>query len=359
MTPDLSVQVAGVRLKNPIICASGEPTSTFAGIRAAIDAGAGAVIAKSTNESAAAKRQLASARYALLNSAWREVPWAGADADPASTSVFCRSGLAPEDFETWVAGLVELDRYAQTKQSIVIGSLIVSDADVAATLASAMQAAGLRMLEVNFSAPHGEEAAPGAIRLEREPDRIADLTRRIRQHIQIPLLIKLSGQTDDVLGEVGAAYEGGADAVVLMGRHMGFLPDVTRRRPLLGTFAAIGGGWALPLTLRWVAKARARFGPSASLIATNGVRSGLDVARSLLAGASAVEVCSLVMQRGYGALGHLADEMSAYLSEQGIARASDIIGEAADGVQTYQQAAPPAENEVTWRSFVPADEPGT
>ena len=79
--------------------------------------------------------------------------------------------------------------------------------------------------------------------------------------------------------------------------------DLDRRKPLLDTFAAIGGGWALPLTLRWLAKARARFGPVHSLVATNGVRSGLDVARCLLAGAAAAEVCSIVMTEGYAALG--------------------------------------------------------
>ena len=58
MSADLSVRVAGVRLKNPVIAGSGEATMTFEGIVAALDAGASAVVAKSTNESAAAKHQL-------------------------------------------------------------------------------------------------------------------------------------------------------------------------------------------------------------------------------------------------------------------------------------------------------------
>lgn len=353
MDVDLSTTVAGVRLKNPVICASGEPTMTFAGIRAAIDAGAGAVIAKSTNESEAAKRQLDGAEYALLASDWRRLSW---DAPaPPGASVFCRSGLVQLPFEEWLAGLAELDRSAHTVDSLVVGSLIVADEKRAIEQAAAMEAAGLRMLELNLSAPHGEEAASGAIRLERAPDEIALLTERVRRAVRMPLLVKLSGQTDDVLAEVAAAYQGGADGVVLMGRHLGFVPDLTRRQPLLGTFAAIGGGWALPLTLRWIAKARGRFGPERSLVATNGVRSGLDVARCLLAGAGAAEVCSVVMTDGYPALGRLIDELTGYLAEQGIARAADMIGEAADAVQTYQAAGERFTGGAQWRRFAADD----
>lgn len=354
MPVDLGTTVAGVRLKNPVICGSGEATMTFAGIRAALDAGAGAVVAKSANESEAARRQLDGAAYALLGPDRELLAWD--EPVPADASLFCRSGLAPLPFEEWLAGLAELDRYARTLDSLVIGSLIVADEERAVGLAAAMEAAGLRMLELNLSAPHGEEAAAGAIRLERAPDQIARLTARVREAVRLPLLVKLSGQSEDVLAEVDAAYRGGADAAVLMGRHLGFVPDLERRRPLLGTFAAIGGGWALPLTLRWIAKARGRFGPDRSLVATNGVRSGLDVARCLLAGAGAVEVCSVVLTEGYPALGRLVAELSAYLEGQGIACAADVIGEAADAVQTYQAVQVgdrPEERVMAWPGVAP------
>lgn len=349
MRVDLSTVVAGVQMKNPVICASGEPTMTFAGIRAAIDAGSGAVIAKSTNESEAAKHQLDGAEYALLNANWEQLSWE--EQTSHSSSLFCRSGLVQLPFDEWLSGLVDLDRYAQTASSLVAGSLIVANEDRAVELATAMEAAGLRMLELNLSAPHGEEAQSGAIRIERAPDRIVALTERIRQAVQLPLLVKLSGQSDDVLGEVTAAYRGGADGVVLTGRQLGFLPDLDRRRPVLGTFGAIGGGWALPLTLRWIAKARERFGPEYTLVATNGVRSGRDVARALLAGAAATEVCSVVMTDGYQAISQLVDDLTDYLIEQNIERVSDIIGEAVDTVQTYQTAGQERSGPAQWRRF--------
>jgi dihydroorotate dehydrogenase len=124
--------------------------------------------------------------------------------------------------------------------------------------------------------------------------------------------------------------------VCLAGRHLGFVPDVRTRRPHLGTFGAIGGAWSLALTLRWIAKARAALGPDLILVGTNGARSGLDVARFLLAGASAVEMTSAVMTDGPDTLAGAIGELEAYLAEQGT-WASGIIGEAADHVMTYEE----------------------
>ena len=88
---NLSADLGRIQLKNPIICASSEFTMTPEGIRAALRAGAGAVIAKSVNEAPGAARQLDIAEYVLLDSGWAISSWdrAGLDA-----SLFCRSGLA-------------------------------------------------------------------------------------------------------------------------------------------------------------------------------------------------------------------------------------------------------------------------
>jgi dihydroorotate dehydrogenase (NAD+) catalytic subunit len=90
--------------------------------------------------------------------------------------------------------------------------------------------------------------------------------------------------------------------------------------------------------LRWVAKTRAALGPQTPLVATNGVRSGADAARCLLAGAAAVQVASSVIVEGAGALTRLVAELEAYLTEQG-RDAREIVGEAADAVLGYEEAA--------------------
>ena len=108
---------------------------------------------------------------------------------------------------------------------------------------------------------------------------------------------------------------------------------------MLGTYAAIGGGWALPLSLRWVAKARERLGPDVPLIATNGVRSGADVVRCVLAGASAAEVYTVVHHDGPAALTRIAAEIADHARAHAVACLADLVGEAADNTLTYAQAA--------------------
>jgi dihydroorotate dehydrogenase len=333
--PDLAVELAGLRLKNPVVCGAGEVTATGAELRAAIDAGAAAVVAKSVNESEAARAQLASAEYVTLDSGWGLAP------DPAAsgTSLMNRSGLVAAPFEEWVQTLAEADAYAVERDAFVVASLIVADLDRAAEMAGRIEAAGVRCLELNIGAPHGGEAEPGAIETVSEAERAFEVVARIRSAVRIPLLVKLTADGVALLATAWAARDAGADALVIAGRHLGFLPDPGTRRPVLGTYAAIGGGWALPLSLRWVAKARERLGPDVPLIATNGVRSGADVVRSLLAGASAVEVYTVVHHAGPGALTRMVAETGEHCRAHDVSRIADLVGEAADNTLTYAQAA--------------------
>jgi hypothetical protein len=91
MSIDLAVTVGRLRLKNPVICAAGEHVLTAAGVRAGIATGAAVVVAKSVNETQAAREQLARTDYALLGPDWQREPWPGANWRDAS--LLCRSGL--------------------------------------------------------------------------------------------------------------------------------------------------------------------------------------------------------------------------------------------------------------------------
>ena len=90
---------------------------------------------------------------------------------------------------------------------------------------------------------------------------------------------------------------------------------------MLGTSAAYGGGWALPIVCRFLALSRRAVGPGFPLLGTNGVRSGGDVARMALAGASAVEALSIVMHEGFGGLTRMIAELDALLAARGCASA--------------------------------------
>jgi dihydroorotate dehydrogenase (NAD+) catalytic subunit len=333
MQPDLGVQLGPVQLRHPVVCGSGEHVSSLDQLKTAVDAGAAAVVAKSANESEDARRQSDAATWTFVDDARREV-----EAGTPGASMLNRSGLVQQPWPDWLATLAEADAYARGRESWVVASIIPCDPAILPELAADVERSGLRWLELNLAAPHATEAVAGAIARPGDPEGVAELVARVRGAVSIPLSVKLAAEQHDVVASAAAARAAGADVLVIMGRHMGFLPDPETRRPLLGSFGGYSGPWALPLTLRWVAKTRLALGPEVPLAGTNGARDGTDVARFLLAGASAVQVATSVITDGWGAIARMVSELSTYLERQGV-NARDIVGEAADSSISYEEAA--------------------
>jgi len=329
---DLSVPLGPLTLKNPLICASSEFTMTAAGIKAAIDAGAAAVVAKSVNESPQAARQLDSAEYVLLDHNWQIVPWENANLE---ASLFCRSGLAQMPLPEWVRLLAEADAYARTQNAYVVGSITVANPAPAADIAAAMEAAGLRWVELNLSAPHGREAVPGAIRQITDAEIVRDYVQQVRKATRVPLAVKLTAQTADLLSLAEHAVQGGADMLVMIGRVQGFMPDIETQQPLLGSWGAIGGHWALPTSLYWVSKCWRTIPQTVPILGTNGARCAHDVLRFLLSGARAVELASLVLSHGPAVFTQILTDLQAYGKRKGITRLTDIVGKAAAAALPY------------------------
>lgn len=327
MPARLSTHIGGMSLPNPVICGSGEPVMTEADIGAALAAGAAGVIAKSVNERPDAAAQLDRADYTLLDAA--HTPGRG------GVSLFCRSGLQQRDTGDWFAALAALDRAAARDNRFVAASLVLAGADGAVAIADLARRSGLRVFELNVGAPHASEATPGAIVQETDPARLGALVARVRGVTDgMALWVKLTGLSANLPALALAASQAGADAVCMMGRFMAMVPDLDSFVPVLGTSGAYGGGWALPIVCRFLALSRKAVGAEFPLLGTNGVRSGGDVARMALAGASAVEVLSAVMQEGFGAITRMINELDALLAARGLAF-TDLVGRAADALQPY------------------------
>ncbi len=344
MTSRLRTIIGNLVLPNPVICGSGEPVMTEAGIRAALRAGAAGVIAKSVNEQPPAASQLDRADYAQLDATGAPVRH--------GVSIFCRSGLAQREPAEWFAALARIDRDAAREERFVAASIVLATAEGAEELAHTARLAGLRVFELNVGAPHASEATPGAIVQETDPVRLGALVARIRAATEgMQLWVKLTGLSANLPALALAASTAGADAVCMMGRFMAMVPDLDTFMPVLGTSAAYGGPWALPIVCRFLAQSRRAVGPQFPLLGTNGVRSGADVARMALAGASACELLSVIMHEGFGALTRVIGELDAFLSARGLTF-GQLIGQAADALQDYGEQ---AEVPGRWKRFVPPE----
>jgi dihydroorotate dehydrogenase (NAD+) catalytic subunit len=344
MSTRLATRIGAFALPNPLICGSGEPVMTEAGISAALAAGVAGVIAKSVNERAEGAAQLARADYAFL--APQHQP------DRAGPDLFCRSGLCPRDPAEWFAALAALDRTAARSGRFVAASLVLAGQAGAVRIAGLARAAGLRVFELNVGAPHATEAAAGAIAQETDPAGLGALVAAVRAATAgMQLWVKLTGLASNLPALARAARDAGADAVVMMGRFMALVPDLDTLAPLLGTAGAYGGPWALPIVCRFLADSRRAVGPDFPLLGTNGARSGGDVARLALAGASATEVLSVVMAEGFGALTRILAELDALLAARGRDFAA-LIGRAAEARAGYADL---PELTARWRAFVPPE----
>jgi dihydroorotate dehydrogenase (NAD+) catalytic subunit len=346
MAASTVTRIGGIALKNPVIAAAGEHLIEADGVRRALRAGAGAVVVKSTNESQAARDQLQRAEYLVLDERWRPGSW-GPDA-PAAATIACRSGLSPLPFERWLDQAVTLDREARDDGAYVIASLILAELDPALAMAKRVEEAGLRVLEFNIGTPYASQAR-GAVATELDPERVRTIVSAVRGAVRLPLWIKITGQSERVPELARAAFESGADSVVMAGRLLGLIPDLDSFEPMLGTSLGVGGYWNLPLTCHWLAATRALIGPDRPLVGTNGAQSGADVARMMLAGASAVEISSAVMLRGFEALSEAVATFQAFLNEKGL-DAADLVGFAADRRRTFAQMPLRPDN---WRNYVP------
>lgn len=346
---DISTRIGALELKNPLIAASAEHLISQGGIRAAIDAGAGAIVVKSTNESEPARAQLRAAEYVALDNRWNKVEW-GPDADPG-TSILSRSGLSPFSFDEWLDRTIDDDKIARASDCLLVPSIILADMDNAVAMAKKVQAAGLRVLEFNIGTPYAREAVAGAVTTETNADRVASLTRTMCSALDIPVWIKLTGQAEDVSALAAAAFDNGAQSVVMAGRLLGMLPDLETQAPMIETSGGYGGGWNLPLTCHWLALSRDKLGSERNLIGINGATSGLDIARLLLAGASAVGMASAIMLRGFGVIGESLQELEAYCQSKNM-NVADLIGRAADARKSFPEMPDLADE---WKTILPPE----
>lgn len=341
----LATAIGRVSLKNPLIAGSAEHFIEADGVQRALKAGVGAVVVKSVNESQAARDQLQRAEYMLLDEKWNPIPWR-ADA-PASAFVACRSGLTPQSFDAWLEQTARLDREAKTYDSFAVASVILADLNETERMVRHVEQAGIRILELNIGTPYASQAR-GAVSTELDPANVAMIVATVRGAVSIPLWVKITGQSERVPDLAEAAFTAGGETVVMAGRSLGLIPDVETLEPMLGTTLGVGGYWNLPLTCQWLALSRAKLGPDKPLVATNGAQSGLDIARMMLAGASAVQMSSPVMIHGAGLLSQALADFEAYLKRKQFT-ARDLIGVAADRRKPFPAMPLKTDN---WKKYV-------
>ncbi len=328
---DLRINFCGVEFKNPILAASAEPTLSAQNMKRVIETGAGGLVAKTVTDSEAMRRLTKMSKWRYLDEEHNVCK----GRIPRLFTFYGRSGLAEEEPAEWMKELKEAQKAAQKENCVLIGSVGGTTLESWVALAKMIEDTGIKLIELNFGCPHPSEMKGAHTGMLVGQDKIAatEITQAVTQAVQIPVIIKLTPQVADVVEIAQAVKNAGAAAVTIINRFVGFCVDIEKGQPLLHGWAGVGGPWVKPLTLRWVSKVFTGIGLPIS--GTNGIYDWKDAVEFIMSGASTVQLCSVVMLKGYSYLQEVIKGLDEFLDKKGYKQVQDIVGIAAKAALSY------------------------
>ncbi len=298
--PDLSVEIAGIKLRNPVMTASG----TFGYGKEFADyldlERIGAIITKGLSLHPKAGNQtprIVETPGGMLNAIGLQN--VGIDAFIQEKLPFLRTVNTP----------VIVNLYGNTLEEY---------GELAEKLDKLPEVAGL---EVNISCPNVKQ---GGIVFGTDPKAAYEVVSLVRQSTIKPLIVKLSPNVTNVVEMAHACVDAGADALSLINTLTGMAIDLQKRRPILANITGGLSGPAIkPVALRMVWQVAQAV--EVPLIGIGGIMTATDALEFMLAGATAVQVGTANFLDPSAAQ-NIADGMEAYLEANGIADVKELIG---------------------------------
>jgi dihydroorotate dehydrogenase (NAD+) catalytic subunit len=296
----LSVNIAGIKMKTPVMTASGTfgfglEYSDFVDLNQV-----GAIVVKGTTlapKAGNSGRRIAETPAGMLNSIGLENP---------GSEVFVQE-IMPK--------LVKYD-------VPVIVNISGNTVEEYGELAARLDKSGIAGLEVNISCPNVKQ---GGIAFGTCPDSAAQVVAAVKAETGLPVIVKLSPNVTDIALMAKAVEAAGADAISLINTLLGMAIDIRSWRPVLGNIVGGFSGPAVkPVAVRMVWQvARAVKVP---VIGMGGIMSAADAIEFFLAGASAVAVGTPSFVNPYAAV-DVAAGIQNYLTDHGLKQVSELVGQ--------------------------------
>ena len=296
---DLSVKIAGVEFKNPVIPASGVfgygreyeelfPLSKLGGI-----ATKGTTITKRNGNPSP---RIAETPSGMLNSV----------------------GLQNPGIDKFIS--VELPNL-MTKDTVILANIAGSTAEECVEIAQKLDKTDVHMIELNISCPNVKQ---GGMAFGASCEGASVITKLVRKATSKPLVVKLSPNVTNI-AEIAKAVEAeGADAVSLINTVLGMRIDINTRRPVLkNNMGGMSGPAVFPIAVRMVWQTANAV--NIPVIGMGGIASGEDAIEMMMAGASAVQVGAAIFTDPYAPV-KIVDGINEFLDSHNISSVKDIIG---------------------------------
>lgn len=302
---DLTTNYLGMQLNNPLVPSASPLSRSIDDAKRVEDAGASAIIMYSLFEEAVTAEEESMVRFLHH----QEIGFGEADS------------FLPDHYDFSNGQDLYLENLRALKESLdipVIASLNGTTPGGWIEHASEMQQAGADALELNVY----HVAADIEISGTQIEQRYLDLLAQLRQHITIPINMKLSPAFSSVANMVKRLDAAGARGVSLFNRF--YQPDINIDNLRLVSSLHTSTSAEALLAMRWIAILYGRTG--LSLGATGGVHTTEDAIKLLLAGADVVHLCSLLLEKGPGAIGPILQGIEEWIEEKGFETLDDVRG---------------------------------
>ena len=296
---DLSVNVAGIDFKNPVIPASGVfgygreyeefyPLSKLGGISTK-----GTTGQMRTGNLAP---RIAETPMGMLNSV----------------------GLQNLGIDRFISH--ELPNLMQ-KDTVIIANIAGSTPEECAEVAAKLDETDVHMIELNISCPNVKQ---GGAAFGVSCEGASAVTKIVRNATKKPLIVKLSPNVTDIASIAKAVEAEGADSVSLINTILGMRIDINTGRPVLrNNCGGMSGPAVFPVAVRMVWQVANAV--KIPVIGMGGISSGRDAIEMMMAGASAVQVGAAIITDPFAPV-KIIEEMNQFLDEKGISSVKDIIG---------------------------------
>ena len=300
---DLTTDLAGLALPNPVMTASGCAAAGRELDQFFDVAELGAVVTKSIMRDPRSGRptpRMAETPSGMLNSIGLQGP--GIDAFLA-------------DDLPWL-----VQRGARTVVSIA-GSSVGEYAELAGRVG---KSAGVSAIEVNISCPNVENRG---LVFACDPTQASTVIAAVRPEVpaEIPVFAKLSPDVTDIVSIADSVITAGATGLSMINTLLGIAIDPDTLRPVLGgVTGGLSGPAIRPVALRCVWQVHAAM-PDVPIIGIGGIRTGFDALEFLLAGATAVQVGTVIFHDP-GAPMRVVAGLAGELAARGFGKPAEVVG---------------------------------
>ena len=302
---DLSTTYMGLKLKNPLVPSASPLSHSLDGMKRLEDAGASAIVMYSLFEEQIEHEAAELDHYLRY----------GTESFAEALSYFPEAdeyNLGPEEY-------VELLHKAKQSLDIpVIGSLNGISNGGWVSYARKIEQAGADALELNVYYIHTDPKLSS----QEVEQRYLDVLSSVKASVNIPVAMKLSPYFS-ALANMAQRFDGaGANALVLFNRF--YQPDIDLETLEVRPNVLLSTPGALRLPLRWVAILYGRI--RASLAATSGIHTAVDVLKLLMAGADVTMLCSAMLKHGPGRITEILNELDRWMVDHDYVSVSQMKG---------------------------------